>query len=91
MDRQQLCLLGAGVSAFGPLHSKADIPFSPPKSAASLRMVTDLRKLKRQSRRGPETIRLSFWKQTLFLDERPWNTPRKDLCGSFLCPVPYVR
>lgn len=29
MDRQQLCLLGAGVSAFGPLHSKADIPFSP--------------------------------------------------------------
>lgn len=54
-------------------------------------MVTDLRKLKRQSRRGPETIRLSFWKQTLFLDERPWNTPRKGLFGSFLGPTPYVR
>ena len=63
----------------------------PPKSAASLRIVTDLRELECLSQRGPETIGLSFRQQTLSLHERLWNTPRKDLFGSFLWPTPYVR
>lgn len=57
---------------------KPYIPFTLPSQPRHREMVTGLSELKCFSQTAPETIKLSFLDAHLSVDERLWNSPRKD-------------